>query len=131
MTTTIPKEISEWVSSKEKELPATIRRHINTATYDLYFGPYQAGDRPDDDEYIYPGFTEAVAQIQSALSDISDIWYQDWSGCILTSEPDYGYMEEDPETGEEVWMDDSEGWYHYDRADLLRLICGRELASYI
>ena len=130
MTATTPKEISEWVSSKEKELPARIRKHIEMCNMDLYYGPVDPDDWEEDD-YRYPGFSEAIDEIRDALSDIGEVYFQDWSGCILESEPDYGYYDEDPDTGEEVWMDDSDGWWHYDRADLIRLIVGRELASYL
>ncbi len=38
-------------------------RLINTANYDLYYGPISIGN-PDGDDFEYPGFTKALDEIE-------------------------------------------------------------------
>ena len=119
---------------KNIEIPATIKRHINMARYDLYYGPVPAGDCPDNDEYIYPGFEEACKQINEWIDKedlIRDIWINDETEDIITSKPDGGQYIENPDTGESEWFEDFGIWWHYERNDILREILGKELPKYL
>ena len=102
-----------------------INRLINTANFDLYYGPTPEGDEPDGDGWRYPGFTGACAQIKDALDDVREIWFDSNCGEVLDREPQG--EEVDGEYIEPFWGD----YLHLERKDVLRILLGRELVSYI
>jgi len=76
--------------------PTRIRWLINTARYDLYYGPVPEGE--DFDGEPYPGFTRALDEL-AAWFDAhvpAPLWYDQDSGEILEHEP--GACEADDES---------------------------------
>lgn len=74
---------------------------MNTATFDLYFGPYQQGD--DIDGEVYPGFANALDEIADWHDENvpSEVWYDNDSGEVF-ERPQEPY-EEDGEWFEPLW----------------------------
>jgi hypothetical protein len=106
-------------------LPERIRRLINTATFDLYYGPID--ENPDGDDFRYPGFSLAVDEIVKHL-DLPSVLY--WEGdCeeLLESCPE-GYTEE--ETGEyvEPYLENT---FELDAKTIKQAVLGKELANTI
>lgn len=102
-----------------------LQRLINSANYDLYFGPYQVGEDLDGDGVLYPGFDSALDKICDELSEVGDLFI-DISCEYTTEEEPEPY--EDTETGEIIepfWED----WMKLDRKDVLCILLGKELAA--
>lgn len=118
------KDIDNYVREHFKEKIAPIQQLINCANFDLYFGPYPANE-PIDSEFIYPGFPDAIHQINSAIDDIGEVWVDYQCGYVTDKEP----------KGEEIngeWIEPCwEDWYHYERKDVLRVLIGKELHKYL
>ena len=114
----------------EKEVKVAVEKHfplskkvikmISMANFDLYYGP--SGISKD-----YPGFTKAIDYIADALDNVSDIYVNIDTGEVLESEPEAWFDEEMNEWVEPYW----EGWYEVDRKQVLEMLVGKELASYI
>ena len=97
---------------------------------DLYNGPVYIGPDGDvctmwDDGAEPFSFRAACEAIREALSGVSDVYLEEWSGSILESEPE-GY--EDELTGE--WLDPGV-CYLISASDIITRIVGRELAAYV
>lgn len=67
--------VREWLAERSTLTPAR-QRLINCATYDLLFGPMPAGDEPDGDGYIYPGWDAAADEIR-AMDWPHKLYYDD------------------------------------------------------
>ncbi len=112
------------VRSHFSEKIEPIQQLINSANFDLYFGPYPANE-PIDCEFIYPGFQEAMRQINNAVNDIDEIWVDSQSEFVSDREPQG--EEIDGEWIEPYWED----WYHLDRREVLSYLLGKELHKYL
>ena len=92
------------------------RALIRQACFDLYNGPVV-------DDPQYPGFSDAVDTIRSALEVIDDIYYESWSGCWSTVEPSI-------DDADDTFADLSE--YSVISASTIKAtLCGSELAKYL
>jgi hypothetical protein len=143
---------------KEENLTDEVRKLINQANFDLYYGPINdgaIGDPAEDDEELkkYPGFSKAVAIIIKALDDLpSDLYLETETGFVSESEPQpekcqtcdgEGTVGDDDPTHRQVREDrctDCDGrgcfdttgdWWHVERRDILIAILGKELSSYV
>lgn len=106
----LQKSLIEWAGGFKREtMPDDIRRLVNMARFDLFYGPCSEED--------WPGFTSATDQIREWLGDNLPVlyWYDDADEII-----DY---REDCETGEE--------YPEISRRDLVSAIVGRELSEYV
>jgi len=130
MSRFVDRAIAEYAAELESALPEDVKRLIELANSDLYSGPVyldQDGEECSmwDDGATPFSFRKACDRIREALSDVSDVYLEDWSGCVLTSEPE-GY--EDEETG--AWIE-PDPYTLIEASALVRAIVGRELASYV
>lgn len=110
-------ELENYVQFIRESMPEEIRRIINTAKYDLYFGPYSEDDDTDGDGFKYPGFCKAADMIEEWADDITDV-------------PLYDLIFED-ENGDELSEPIEERVGEIDSCDILRAILGKELFSTI
>lgn len=62
------------------------KRLVTAATFDIHFGPFEAGMEPDGDGWIYPGFADACDKIREAIS-VSDL-YVDEDDYVTETEPE-------------------------------------------
>lgn len=116
-------------------IPAVLDNVIDTLNSDLYSGPCyrnkygEAVSMWDDEPGIHQfDFTRGVTMVSEWLDNLpSTLYYESWSGCFLTSEPE-GW--EDEETGEWIEPDYSE-YYEIDHATMLNALVGTELAAYL
>lgn len=128
ITATLDNTIAEHL-----DIPENVARAAHLASHDLYFGPH---DEYDED---IPSFPDALAIVRDWADDIGDMYVHDATGEVTDREPvpdayspsldayaSEGYDEDDADD----WIvDDIDGWYHYDRADVLRTVFDRELVS--
>lgn len=76
--------ISLWADAN---LPLEVRRTINTATYDLYFGPTGSYE-PDGDGWQYPGWEKSLDFLREKMDEVpSTAYYIPWCEEITLSEP--------------------------------------------
>lgn len=112
-------------------IPAVLQNVINTANSDLYHGPIYIDTNGNHvscfDEYHHAfDFARATGIIAAWFNNMpGELYYEEWSGCILESEPDWY---EDPETGEMIPPD---SYYVIDRPQIAECLFGRELAAYV
>ena len=112
-------------------LPPRIKRLGRLAMADLVWGCSfeceDCGERWNGCtcEDPFPGFESACRELREYFRDLGTLYYEDWSGCVLTSEPE-GY--EDEETGD--WVD-PEPYYAFGPRDVVRAVFGKELAEYV
>ena len=115
-------------------MPEDIRKHANRANYDLHYGPLSG---PFEDGSAY-SFSESAGIFGEWVDDIGTVYYDDCSGCIMTSEPEGEWF--NPETGEysDSWEDPEDGWewvepgeyYIVEPRDIAEALGYRELYSY-
>ena len=116
----------DWYAKIVRErfpLSADVNRLISAATFDLWHGPQRAGEVIDD-QWVYPGFSEAVDLIRKALDVVCELWIDRDSDCTADSEPQ----------SEEIdgqWCEPAGDWWHLERRDVLRVLLGKELATYV
>lgn len=107
---------------------------IDTLNHDLYSGPtyLDCEGSPvscfDDDMDHQLDFGRLCGIVEDWLEQKLPhaLYYEQWSGCVLTSEPK-AWEDDD---GELIEPDPSD-YLMYDRAEIVRLICGRELTHHI
>ena len=109
-------DLHDMSVAEHVKVPPQIRELINMANSDLYFGPL-------DGEPGYIGFSNAIQAIRDWADELDTLYVQEWSGCVSLTEPEGEY------DGDE-YIDPLE-YYVYERKDILRVILGRELISYI
>lgn len=134
MTKALKRVLDQFKIDTLESLGPEVRRLISAANHDLYFGPMQAGDTPDDDqnsqadslardgspsrvpdEFVYPGFVIACEKIHDALQSLSTI-----------------YVDSDAETYSTTHPEEFEEYiYTIDRKFVLKVIVGKELVDYI
>ena len=102
-----------------------VKRLVNAANFDLYFGPYSEGNEPDGDGWKYPGFGEACKAISDAMDGVSEVWVDTDCDCVMENEP------EGEEIDGEYYYPSWDSIYHFERRDVLRILLGKELPSYI
>ena len=148
-------EVDTYLESQLSERAKQGRSRLNT---DLYSGPLYLTSDPEEntgDSNDGPGvcfwgangitgqywgselWREDVASLESFCEDSAPIFYEDWSGCILTREPEWEPCEdcdgdnEDCQTcGGSGGFEPSE-YYAFDLSDVRRLVMGSELARTI
>jgi hypothetical protein len=127
---------------EEENLDTDVRRLINQATFDLWYGPGVGDD--DNDAPRYPGFGPACDQIKAALASLPSTLYlfDDWEGWSET-EPEAHPCDEcggtaiDSEDAEDRCpycvrgSVEPDPYYALDRSEVVRIIVGKELAEYI
>lgn len=108
-------------------VPANLRRIVNLAAFDLYYGPI----RETDDGKPWPGFCGTLKAVRAWLDARripSELWVDEVCGAVMDREPDRYYEDED---GNEVAECLDDVW-HLERLGVLRALFGdNELASYI
>lgn len=119
------KALAQHAEQIEADLPARVRTMISLAHADLMNGPVYGviGTLEDGDpaywgeDYDEPfSFQEAVRAISDALDDVEAVFFETWSGCILTDPDDIA---------------DPSECYIIERRDVIGAICGRELAQHV
>ena len=117
------------------EVPAHIRAIAQACAYDLNYGPAYCEDIepheftadsyatfPDDLDSPVELYTSRAADaLREYLSELPTLYYEDWSGCVLDSEPE-PYV--DDETGELI--EPEYGEIH--RSDIVEALFGRTIA---
>jgi len=122
------KGFKKWASAQFGALSENVRRLANTATFDLYNGPFEEGFEPDGDDFKYPGFSEAIDLIKQHSDDIGEIWFDEDCDYASDKEPETHWYNDETDEWEEYNL---ESTYHYERRDVLNAIFGKELASYL
>jgi len=132
--------------AKTKALRDYVDDHIDDGTktllrlawWDLWHGPFYADNPPEPDVgwETWPGFSEAVAQINDGLINVPRTLYIDLDALILSEAAPEGTWEHDPEHPDA----DEEGdvWYEPELDRTLRLewhdikrLLWSELATYL
>lgn len=115
MTKALKRVLDQFKTDTLESLEPEIRRLISSANHDLYFGPNDADEIPDNDEFVYPGFVIACEKIHDALQDLQTI-----------------YVDSDTETYSSTHPEEFEEYiYTIDRKAVLQIIVGKELVDYI
>jgi hypothetical protein len=89
---------------------------------DLWDGPQDYSE----DGAPCKGFVSGCEALTESLDEIVEVYLEDWSGCILESEPE-GFEDDDGEWIEPEYSD----YTKYERGDILRELLGSELAQHI
>jgi len=110
----IDKAIEEAVT-EHLVLPSEVNSQAKLANYDLMHGPLSVGTDVDGEEYF--GFEKATDLIKAWSYEIGDIYINHMTGGLSTSEPDD--------------TEDAFDWVSVDRQQLLQILFGRELSSYL
>ena len=115
--------ISEYAAEILNKLPEETKRQINLSRQDLCSGPVYLDEEGEPcsgfDEGAKPfQFSAAIEQIEEALeaAGVESVFYEDWSGCIVTSIPDDEPPSDYREIPEEM---------------IVEAIVGRQLAEYL
>lgn len=126
--------VTEAVKVHHAATVAPVKGLIGAANFDLYYGP----SVPDEE---YPGFVEAVDLIDNQLSEVEEIWFDLHTEEVFTSEPGMTYEctecnggdDSDCDCGGRGYEDRfmSGDLFYVDRAEVFRILLGRELASYL
>jgi hypothetical protein len=129
---TIDKALDKWAKKELAKLPRKIRRLINQADFDLWYGPCQ--------DKSWPGFITATKLIHAAIENIhcSDVWIDLQCEEIMTSEPQ-GFWDENPDhdpndadSEKQVWVEPCwDDVYHVETFEVKRAMFGKELAHYL
>jgi len=113
---TIEKVVNEAIK-ESITVPEDIQAQAEMANYDLYHGPVPEGDIVDDKVYL--GFVKAVEAISGFVDEfIGDIYVNHMSGEVAR----------EPLLEDEMDLSD---WIQVDRSSVLKILFGKELASYV
>ena len=109
-------------------MPKPVHRALGAALRNLYDGPSGSG----------MGFESALRVLTEWWNSTEqEIWYESWSGEILTSEPKpykISCDEEDPDcdaNGERTIEPNLDDYTHFDSSAVKTIVFGRELAPFI
>ncbi len=117
-------------------------RLVRACNWDLYNGPLSVDDADALELAPWPGFSRAVREIAASLRSVGDAWITH-DACAFRDEPRWGGTCESCEGSGEVrgrecrdcsgigHGEDPADYYHYERADVIRVLVGRELAPYV
>lgn len=113
----IDRLVDEYLQTwKQEHLTERIRKLINFASYDLYYGP--SVER--DENFPYPGFSKACKEIAQALddADLSELYVDTMVEEVYDTEPQVD------EFGMELI-------YKIERHEVIEALVGKELGKYI
>jgi|SRR5271166_1962351 len=107
---------------------------IQWAHTDLWHGPLSPAEVKETEGFDYPGFERACDEIKDALSEVGEMWCDDICECAQEDEPNWvcecGECKAcESDDGPEG--DHPEDWTRLDRSEVLKIVCGKELAPYV
>lgn len=105
-------------------VPEEIKFYVGAANNDLFFGPR---DSFEDDAFPWNGFQDAIRKIRqwSDHECFNSLFWDTQCEEILTKLP------ETEEIDGEIFEPCYEDFVEYEGADILEIVCGKELASYV
>lgn len=139
MSTALETGFDLWIKNYKENLNHRIRRLIELAIWDLYYGPIvDDDDDSPEDGVIYPGFVQATKEIKKALEDLEELWVDNETDEVMTKEPEPFFYQlkdenDDPvfdDNGEPVMIEESVSYTHYEISEVKKAILGKELSRY-
>lgn len=128
--------LQEWANVQFETL---VKDDATACLNDLFNGPLYLDPEgnpcdPFDEGVTRFNFSTACERICAALDHIGDVWVDIQAGEVLTQEPDW-------DAGDTVILEDGsehydlfnlrEDYVHFDRAQVIAAIVGKELAKYV